>query len=77
MAVLELVLVALVVLVGVTQLVVPLWRGTPLFPFGRRERRLEVDLAEAREEVVEAKLEQEIGREHETAERLRKSPDNN
>lgn len=75
MTVLEIVLVALVVLAGVTQLVVPLWRGTPLFPFVRRERRLEAELSEAREEVIEVKLEQRIRQEREAAERLRKPSD--
>mgnify|MGYP001611357870 FL=1 len=35
-AVLEIALAVLVVLTGVTQLVVPLWRGTPGFPLFRR-----------------------------------------
>ena len=73
-AVLEIALAVLVVLTGVTQLVVPLWRGPPVFPLFRRERKLEAELADASEEVVEADLERQIAEKRRLAERTRRPP---
>ena len=61
--VLELVGFTLLVLVAVTQLVIPLWRGTPLFPLFRREGKLEGELERARQVRLEAELRERIERE--------------
>ncbi len=61
--VLELVAFALVVVAAVTQLVIPLWRGTPLGPIFRRERKLEGELERARQARLEADLQARIARE--------------
>ena len=59
-ALVELVVAALLLYLGITQVVLPLWRGTPLFPIFRREGRLQHELAEATENVVEADLKKKI-----------------
>lgn len=46
-----------------TQILLPLWRGTALFPILRRERKLESDLAQAKQEGVEHEIESEIKKE--------------
>ena len=43
-----------------SQLVIPAWRGTPLFPFFRKEKQLAAELADARQDKVEAELKAEI-----------------
>ena len=70
---LELVLIVLLLYLGVTQVMVPLWRDTLLFPMFRRERRLEHGLAEATESVVEAQLEQKIAETTRKAKSLRQA----
>ena len=44
----------------VTQIAWPLLRGTPPFPFFRRERKLREEIAEVRQGEVEHELEREI-----------------
>ena len=56
---LELLFVAFVVLVGVSQVVIPLWRGKNTFPILRKRARLETDVIEAREDIEDARLESE------------------
>ena len=56
----EFALFGLVALVGITQLVIPLWRGTPMFPLLRRERKLESELEKARQAQVEENLDRRI-----------------
>jgi hypothetical protein len=54
--------IALVLVVAVTQVIVPLWRGQRLFPaFGRRAR-LERELERWRLDEEERRMEQEIAR---------------
>ena len=65
---------ALVILVVITQVLFPAISGTPLFPFFRRRRVLEQKLAEAKEKVVEAELEQSVAREIKRAAALHRSP---
>lgn len=72
-ALLELVVSAFLLYLGVTQVVLPLWRDTPLFPMFRRERRLQYELAEATEEVVEAGLEKKIVETTQKAESIRRA----
>lgn len=65
-ALLELVGITLMLYLGVTQAILPLWRGTSLFPMFRKEGRLQHELTEASEDVIEAQLERKIA---ETAQR--------
>ena len=54
---LELVVIALIILVGVTQVVFPIIRGTNLFPlFRSRARTLDRELREAHEAEKEARI---------------------
>ncbi|OGN02421.1 MAG: hypothetical protein A2655_01680 [Candidatus Yanofskybacteria bacterium RIFCSPHIGHO2_01_FULL_43_42] len=69
----ELVVVALLLYLGVTEVVLPLWRNTPLFPMFRREGRLQHELAEATESVVEAELEKKIAETAQRAESVRRT----
>lgn len=54
---------AVLILTSVTQVVVPLWRGTPLFPILRSERKLEGELEEVHQQKIEADLQERIRRE--------------
>lgn len=59
----EFVVAVLIVGVFVTQVFLPLGRGTPLFPFFRRERRLNARLKEARQAALEKELEDKLKKE--------------
>ena len=69
----ELTVAVLLLYLGVTQVVLPLWRDTPLFPMRRREGRLQHELVEATEKVVEAELEQKIAETTQKAESVRRA----
>ncbi|RJQ14758.1 hypothetical protein C4553_00330 [Candidatus Parcubacteria bacterium] len=69
--VVELAGVVLFFYAAVTQVVIPLWKNTPLFPFFRRKRQLEVRITEARGAVEEADLEQSLKRTEAEAARRR------
>jgi hypothetical protein len=71
LALLDLLLVATVLLVAVTQLLIPLLRGRPVFPIFRRERRLASELAEAESELEQARLERQVEEKRRAAEALR------
>lgn len=67
---LELVAVLFIALVGITQVIVPLFRGRPPFPFFGGKGKLESDLDQAKEEVDEAKIKREIGETKKKAARI-------
>lgn len=52
-----------VVIVAVNQIVVPMAKGLPVFPFFRKARKLSKELTEVKGEIADLKLEQEIIRE--------------
>lgn len=56
----EVIIALLIILVFLTQVFVPLWRVTPLFPIFRREYKLETKLEEKRQEALEAKIQRDI-----------------
>lgn len=63
---------ALIALVFVTQVFVPMWRGTKVFPiFRSRQRRLEAELTQTREEAHEAELEHTLEEERSRVTQLR------
>lgn len=72
-ALLELFVAVSLLYLGVTQVVLPLWRDTPLFPMFRREGRLQHELTEATEKVVEAELEKKIAETAQKAESVRRT----
>lgn len=57
---LEFFLSVLIAIVLTTQVVIPLWRGRPLFPLARRRARLESELREIADEVETARLERKL-----------------
>lgn len=66
----EFVLMLVIPIIGVTQLVWPLWKGQPIFPSFRR-RKIVRDLSGAREEVEVARMERELEEIKKSAEVLR------
>jgi hypothetical protein len=55
---LEFFVIAVILLIFVTQVFIPMWRGTKVFPiFRSRQRALESKLTELREEAHAAELE--------------------
>jgi len=55
---LEFLVIAVVLLIFATQVFIPMWRGTKVFPiFRSRQRQLESKLTEIREEAHAAELE--------------------
>ncbi len=60
LSLLELLVMALAIAGFVTQVGIPLYRGTVMFPFFSRERNLRKRRAEVEQAVVELKLEEEI-----------------
>lgn len=69
----ELIVMAFLFYLGITQIILPLWRNTPFLPMFRKERCLQNELVEATEKVVEAKLEKEIAEITHRAESVRKT----
>ena len=69
--VIELAIIALMFLLGVTQIMLPAWDNTPFFPWFRRRKTLS-RLKEAKEAIKEEELELEIQRHNEIVDVLRK-----
>lgn len=64
----EFVVQILVLVIGITQVVIPLIKGTTVFPIFRKERnKLEDELTTAKEEADLADLKNNIQKEHERA----------
>ncbi len=70
LAYLEIAFGAILLLAFVTQVVVPVVRSTPLFPFLRTEKHLVAELERANEEVLEEALRRKIVKRHQETERL-------
>lgn len=64
--------ILLAALVVLTQIIIPLGKGTPFFPWFRRKHTLTKELTEAEEDVQLAELEGEIAERLEKAKQLRK-----
>lgn len=69
----ELVAAVLLIYLGITQVVLPLWRDMPLFPMFRGEWRLRHKLAEVTEKVAEAELEKKIDEKTQKVNSLRRT----
>lgn len=69
--ILELAVAAITLLLAITQVVIPLLRGTLLFPLFRKEHRLEVQLSQARQEELEAGLQKELKQRQDQIEKLK------
>jgi hypothetical protein len=59
----EYVVSGLLILGFITEIVVPLWKGTPYFPSFRKRHKLQNQLIQTREEVSEIEVEQRISKE--------------
>lgn len=57
---LQILVLGVLFLVVLTQWAIPFWRGTPVFPIFRAERRIERELEKARQRRLEAELEQRL-----------------
>ena len=69
---LELLAYVALLYIALTQVVLPLFRGTPLFPlFHSGERKLEQALADANEEVLSAALQKKVEERRAEAEKIR------
>ena len=51
---------AVLILMFVTQIVMPVWKGRPMFPFFRNQRKLEKSLADANQAEYEADLAEKV-----------------
>jgi hypothetical protein len=59
--VIEIILVLAILMFMVTQVFLPIIRGTPMYPFFKsKEPKLSKDLKEARQKVVESNLKKEV-----------------
>lgn len=56
----EVLLMALVAVGGITQIIVPLWRNTPLFPYFSRRQELMDTLKHVRGEIDEEEISKRI-----------------
>lgn len=70
---LEEIAIVLLALLLVFQVLIPLMRGTPVFPLFRREHKLHRRLEEVKEDVREARVEREISRHEQSARDTRSS----
>lgn len=59
-AVLEVVVMVIVITIIVTQVFIPIYRGTTLWPFFKRERKLEHELHVIQQEIVEQEIEKKV-----------------
>ena len=70
----EIVVAILFLLFVITQVLIPLAKGTPYFPaFRKSTKQLEEELEDAKEDVQKAKLETMVVEEKEKAEKIRKT----
>ena len=68
----EYLVLALIVLVFVTQVFVPVWRGIKIFPiFRSRQRKLEAKLTQTREEAHEVELKHTLDKERDRVTQIR------
>jgi hypothetical protein len=57
---LEILFITTVIIVGISQLVIPLLTNRPLFPFFRRASKIRGEIVEARGDIDAAELEREM-----------------
>lgn len=60
LALTEVLLIGTLLYVIVTQLIIPIWRGTPIFPILEKERVLNQQLQDVEQDVVEARIQDEV-----------------
>lgn len=62
---------AIIVILAITQIVIPIFRGTLLFPLFRKEHELESQLSRARQEELEIGLQHELKKRREHIDKLK------
>jgi hypothetical protein len=62
---------ALIVILAITQIAIPILRGTLMFPLFRREHELESQLSRARQEELEVGLQHELEKRREHIDKLK------
>jgi len=62
---------AILVILAFTQIVIPILRGTLLFPLFRREHELESQISRARQEQLEIELQRELEKRREHIDKLK------
>lgn len=75
LTIVEIAIGLLVIAFLITQVMVPLWKNLPLFPFFRKEAKLDVKQSEADEQVRIFKKEERIDKTLERAGIRRNQPD--
>lgn len=68
----EIVILILMAAFIVTQMIIPAIFGRPMFPWFRRERKIDQSLAEVREDLSVAEGEREVDRTRKEASRIRR-----
>jgi hypothetical protein len=58
--VLEITLAILIIWFFVTQMILPVLRGTPVLPIFRKEAKLQAEMEKVNQEIIEKKMEEEI-----------------
>lgn len=72
---LENAVVLLILAFFITQILIPMWKGTPKFPsFRPKAKKLEEELGKAKEEVENAVIEKEIVETKEKATKIKPKP---
>jgi hypothetical protein len=61
-AISEAVALVLLIYIIISQLLVPAYRGTQMFPFFRKERKLKEQIVEANQDLYEDELEAQVRR---------------
>ncbi len=72
LAFVELVIILLLCIIGITQVVIPLWNNKPIFPAFRGPGKVEHELGEVQEELDALKIEEEVVMKKKTAGELRR-----
>lgn len=60
LALLEILTLVAIVFFFASQIIIPLYRGTPLLPMFKKERGLSIKLAEERQRLIEKKLKADL-----------------
>lgn len=73
LAFVEIVVVLLLLIVGITQVVLPFWNSRPLFPAFRAPGKVEHELGEVEEELHSLELEKEVMTKKKTIEEMKRT----
>jgi len=66
----EFLVIGVVIVTSFTQIIIPLWRGNPVFPFFRKPQRIARNIKGAQESIESAKLAKQFKRARKKADKL-------